>query len=217
MNEKIETIENQLTVLNKNIPGIRNSEEFFRLGVELGIEMQKIGALDYKCRFWKEKEIEDQVRSDIAKRVELINKFLGDLVKRSVKSHIENTGDWTVAKKHSGYGESERFEEETVSNFNIQLKDADMNCYEGDINVTFSVEGELRDIFNRHNIYHCFEVAVANDTGEEAITIRNTNQVDVAIGRCKSSVQNSNNWGPKEYERFLDEITKPLTFKLLTQ
>ena len=217
MNEKIQAIESKLVAMHSNAFRISDKEEVFNLGVQLGLEMQRVGALDYKCQFWERKTIEAQKNEVIRQKVERINDFLFKLVKLAIQSHIESTGDWSVAKRNSGYGSSDAFDEATVGKFNIQLSHADMESYGGEIEATFSMEGELLEIFERNNIYPFIVVGVANDTGEEERTIYRIEQIEGALDYCNSYVKNSNEWEAERYEEFLSEISKPFTFLMLQQ
>lgn len=187
-----------------------NREDFFNLGVELGRELATHNIATYRSPIWEKREKENNQDLEIRNAVDRIEDFIATLVKLSVTEKIEETGSWSIAKG-GGYG-LEKFSNETVKKYNVQVAHCDMESYGGEFTVTFSIEGELAKLFEKHNVYDQFTVRIYNNNGEEDQAIYNVKEVDGYIDSVTAHVRNSNNWVVEQYVDFLHEISKPYLF-----
>lgn len=209
MGNKLSEINEKLAELLKMGRALSN-EELFNLGVECGKELATSNIQAYRAPIWVELEQGNARELEIRKAVERIEDFIARLVKLSVTEHMQDSGTWSIAKG-GGYG-LDKFSKEIVDKFNVQVTGCDMESYGGEFLVTFSVEGELGNLFDKHNIYKEFTVRIYNDNGEEEQTLYDIKRVDDYIDCVRSCVRNSNDWELEKYEDFLLQISKPYLF-----
>ena len=209
MSNKLSEINDKLAELLKKGWALSN-EDLFNLGVEFGKELAKNNIETYRAPVWSELEQSNTKELEIRKAVERIEDFIATLVKLSVTAHMQDGATWSIAKG-GGYG-LDKFSDEIVEKYNVQVSGCDMESYGGEFLVTFNVEGELADLFDKHNIYKEFTVRIYNDNGEEEQTLYDIKKVDGYIDDVRSYVRNSNEWELEKYIDFLHEISKPYLF-----
>lgn len=209
MTIKLDEINARLTDLLKK-GWTLNNEELFNLGVDCGKELANNNIEQFRAPIWAELEQSNTKDLEIRKIVERIEDFIATLVKLSVSEYMEEGRTWSIAKGR-GY-DLDKFSDEIVGKYNVQVESCDMESYGGEFLVTFNVEGELAKLFDKHNIYKQFIVRIYNDNGEEHQTLYNVKEVDSYIDDVRSNVRNSNEWKLEQYEEFLLEISKPYLF-----
>jgi len=187
-----------------------NREDLFNLGVELGRELAAHNLVTYRSPIWEKREKENKQDLEIRNAVDKIEDFIATLVKLSVTEKIEETGSWSIAKG-GGYT-LEKFSDEIVKKYNVQVLRCDMESYGGEFTVTFSVEGELAKLFKKHNVYDQFTVRIYNDCGEDHQAIYNVKEVDNYIDSVTAHIRDGNGWELGKCEDFLLEISKPYLF-----
>lgn len=185
-----------------------DKEDLFNLGVEVGRELAMHNIATYRSPIWAKLESENKQVLEIYNAAEKIENFIATLVKLSVTEHINETGSWSIAKR----GGFDKFSDEIVEKYNVQVLHCDMESHGGDFTVTFSIENELAKLFDKHNIYNEFTVNISNYSGDEHQTIYDAKEVDSYIDSVSARVRNINGWKLGNYEEFLNEISKPFVF-----
>lgn len=188
-------------------------EDLFNLGVELGRELEKLKINEYVSPVWESINNKNEHDEKVRRACEKIEDFIATLVKQSVKRHIEETGSWSISKD-GGY-RLEKFDDEIVKQYNIQVLNCSMETYGGEFTVSFSVEGELLKLFEKFNIYEQFTVRIYNDTGEEDQTVYDVSDVNEYIDSVSLVIRERNEWALERFDECLNEISKPYLFLLI--
>lgn len=213
MTTKIDDINKKLENLLSVGDWLLDKEGLFNLGIELGRELEKLKIDEYVSPLWESINNKKAHDKKVRSASEKIEDFIGKLVKQSVKKHIEKTGSWSIAKD-GGY-RLEKFDEETVKQYNIQVLNCSMETYGGEFTVSFSVEGELLKLFEKFNIYEQFTVRIYNDTGEEEQAVYDVSDVNEYIDSVNLVIRESNEWTLEKFDDCLNEISKPYLFLLI--
>jgi len=188
-------------------------EDLFNLGVELGRELERLKINEYVSPVWESINNKNEHDENVRRACEKIEDFIATLVKQSVKRHIEETGSWSISKD-GGY-RLEKFDDEIVKQYNIQVLNCSMETYGGEFTVSFSVEGELLKLFEKFNIYEQFTVRIYNDTGEEDQTVYDVSDVNEYIDSVSLVIRERNEWALERFDDCLNEISKPYLFLLI--
>ncbi len=188
-------------------------EDLFNLGVELGRELEKLKINEYVSPVWESINNKNEHDEKVRRACEKIENFIATLVKQSVKRHIEETGSWSISKD-GGY-RLEKFDDEIVKQYNIQVLNCSMETYGGEFTVSFSVEGEMLKLFEKFNIYEQFTVRIYNDTGEEDQTVYDVSDVNEYIDSVSLVIRERNEWALERFDECLNEISKPYLFLLI--
>jgi len=208
MNKNIEEISNRVKSYCENIQ--RYDEEMFNLGIELGRQLNEQKIDDFRLKIWSDIENDNSKEVEIRNAVDKVENFLAMLVRFSIAEHIEETGSWSIAKD-GGY-RLEKFSDEIVNKYNVQVLSCDMESYGGEFIVDFEVTDDLKKKFTEHKIYTMFNTRIYNENGEEEQTLHDVKRVDKYIHSVNAHIRNSNNWELEKYEEFLDEISKSYLF-----
>lgn len=214
-------VTNKIDDINKKLEDLLNVGSWqldrialFNLGVELGRELEKLKVDEYISPVWESINNKKDHAEKVRKACEKIEDFIATLVKKSVKVHIEQTGSWSISKD-GGY-RLEKFDDEIVKQYNIQVLNCTMETYGGEFTVSFFVEGELRKLLKKFNIYEQFTVRIYNDTGEEDQTVYKVSDVNEYIDSVSLVIRERDEWALEKFDECLNEISKPFLFLIMT-
>jgi hypothetical protein len=213
MENKFDDIEKKLREILSN--GLyADREELFNLGVELGRRFSEHKIDDFRLDTWINLEKNHNRVNLIIESERKIEEFIAKLLRLSILHQIKVNGSWSIARG-GGYG-MDRFEDEVVEQFNVQVVNCEMDIDGGDFVVNFEVTGELARIFDKYNISKRFETVIINHHGTNDQQLYDTKDLRSYISNINAHIRNSNNWELDEYEKFLQEISKPFIFYILT-
>ena len=213
MTTKIDDVNKKLEKL-LYVDGWRlDKEKLFNLGVELGRELERLKIIEYVSPVWESINNKKEHDEKVKKACEKIEDFIATLVKQSVKRHIEQTGSWSISKDR-GYS-LEKFDDEIVKQYNIQVLNCSMETSGGEFTVSFGVEGKLLDLFEKFNIYEQFTVRIYNETGEEDQAVYDIEDVNEYIDSVSLVIRDRNEWALERFDECLNEISKSYLFLLI--
>ena len=213
--------DNQLLALEKELESLfpefvqADERSLFEIGIKFGRQLEKLGIEKYECEYWKQQNIDRLLDDEIASKVAKVEMLVKQLVILSVKELITENGSWTIAKEKYFSSTPEKFSDETVNKYQVQVKNVDMESYGGEYKVTFEVVGDLGKKFKNYNVFNEVHTFISNDSGGEEQSIYDVERVDKYIDDFTVYVQNSNNWNIEQYDAFIDDISKPFIFLLL--
>ncbi len=206
-------IENKLReIISRGI--YTDHEKLFNLGIELGRRLNENKIDDFRLSVWSDLEQNHLKMSAIYQAEKNIEELIAKLVRLSILHHINAHGVWSIARG-GGYG-LDKFSDEIVQKFNIQVVNCDMERDGDDFTVNFVVTDQLATIFAKHKIYKGFDASITNDSGDDNQSLHDSKDLRNYIHSINAHIRNSNEWELYQYEDFLIEISKPFTFDLLT-
>ena len=189
-------------------------EKLFNLGIELGRRLNKNKIDNLRLNVWSDREQNHSKMIAINKAEKKIEELIAKLVRLSILHHINATGSWSIARG-GGYA-LDKFSDEIVKKFNIQVVNCEMERDGDDFTVNFEVTDELATIFSTHKIYKRFDALITNHSGDNDQKLYDISVLRSYISCINAHIRNRNGWELNQYEEFLLEIGKPFTFDFLT-
>ena len=134
------------------------------------------------------------------------------LVRESIKKQINLIGSWTLSKNDYFL---DRFDDEVVKSYQIQVVRCDMFTYGGEFFMEFKVCDDLENLFEKFNISTNFSLRIDNDSGEEERSFSEPEEVDRKIRNVTLLMRDQNEWPIEKFDEVFNEITKNHTLILL--
>jgi hypothetical protein len=213
MNTKIDELNIKLENLLADLVWRLNREDLFNLGVELGRELERNKIDIYRSPIWERLNDATARNKKIKELSNKIEEHIATLLRQSVIKHIEENGSWTISKDNHYL--LDRFDEEIIKQFNIQVIGCTMERYGGEFTLTFSVEKKLAKLFKKFNINELFTVRIENRSGEEDQTLYEPGDVKRHIKNVMLDIRDGNEWTLEKCDECLQEISHHFLFALI--
>ena len=217
MSDKLKGLESELeNLIDRSYGRFEVIEKAFNLGMQIANELTNLKITEYKINCLEDKRSEENKKERFNEAMERINKFLLKLVRGAVKEKINERGNWSVEKHdYMRRNSLDSFSNEIVEKFNVQINNVDMESYGGDFELEFSVEGELKELFERNNIPKRFKASMGNSSGEEYDALYYEEDAEQIYSCYAEGLHRFTNKEIAEVDKFYDEVTKLFMFKIL--
>lgn len=199
------------------LTGDRHSklEDIFNLGVQLGRYLEKNDLINIRLRSFEQIDQETQLKDELRQLHKTVCVLLERLVKISIKDQINQSlrREWSIGF-NKVYGTSSEFNPSVVERRYVQFSSVERG--EGEYFIAhFSVQGKLRDLFEKYNQPNQFEFIVDNDYGYDSVSITEERQIDalhsfMIFQKCELSKH-----GVDGYTEFVNDLKKSLLFMCL--
>lgn len=211
MNEKLNEIDKKLKDYARSFRPI--NEELFNIGVELGrlLEAEKINS--YRSPFFQQLEQQTDDRETKREIAEKIANLLLQMVVKANKEQLKETGfvEYSAARYTSG----SNLKDEISEKYSIKYRSITQTEVGGDFDIHFEVIGELKSIFEKHNVVPFFETTLYNSTGEDSEAMYSAESADKSFGVGAWSIRYSDKMTINELREFADSVEKNLLFLMM--
>ena len=150
-------------------------ESVFNAGIKFGIEMQASNNLNYQSTYWMDAKENKRIEKELSKqRLDVSQKILKFLF-HAIKLQIEKESYWSVEVKYSNlrYG---KLDDVVVKTCGIQLTGARKDPQRDDINLEFTLGGNLGNLLTKYsstNIFTCvYDSGFLGDSSEGEFTVK---------------------------------------------
>jgi hypothetical protein len=190
-------------------------EKLFNLGVELGRQLEKDNITDYRLPFFIEQENTENIAQTKATLIHKAEKLLLGVVKKAYKAQMDVSGAITIDASYSGRNDT-HLSEDIVNRFFVKHTHTEQYHSGQDFTLTFLLQGNLLDIFQRHSVSPQVEITVSNNGGEEDETLYDAEDIDHQFFRIniKQHAQTTR-LSVEELTAFVEDLEKNLMFLLI--
>ena len=153
--------------LNKLYEDEYADENLFNLGIRFGRLLESQKSEDIALDFFLKQTEKADFSEAIDNQVSQIKKILKLLVLAAMKMelNLSRNGCWHI-NTDSYSNDQHKLKEEVVEKYKIQVTRVHQASHESDLDITFTLEGKLREIFSAAGLNVFFQVSYSNDDGD---------------------------------------------------
>lgn len=145
-------------------------ETLFNYGVELGKHLTKTNAQDIRLDFFVKQSETINKKDIIWKHKQNIEKYLLSIIRMAVKMQVSDGSSLTFSNEQYYRGDG-KFSKEVEEKYNLEYVRVEQSNTGGDFEIIYKVTNELKDIFDKFEIYSEISFDLENSTGETHETI----------------------------------------------
>ena len=191
------------------------NEELFNLGVKLGRQLERDGVTDYRLPFFVEFENAESVKKKKTALISKAEKLILDVVKKAYKAEMDVSGAITIDASYSGRNDTHLCED-IVNRFFVKHTHTEQYHSGQDFTLTFLLQGNLLDIFQRHSVSPQVEITVSNNGGEEDETLYDAEDIDHQFFSINIEQHaHTTRLSVEELTAFVEDLEKNLIFLLI--
>jgi len=173
-------MDKELKELNKQIEGYvkgrKADESIFNFGVQLGRILEKNKVENYRLSFFSEQEAKENQLESKRTRIDSVNKILQKIICLAHKEEIRENG--SISYDAGWRGRNAPLNKEIEEKYNITYSSINQTNVGGDFDIYFMLNGQLKDLFEKHNVPTQIEITLSNSSGEEEEYLRDEEDVD---------------------------------------
>jgi hypothetical protein len=213
MTDKLNEFNSQLkALLDERFP---NALEVFKLGVEVGRELQLNNINNYTMSAFVEREAENKKWQELVSLNRRIETLLKKLIVLCIGAYIKehNGGSFEVEKRGFGYSECDKWSEEVANLFGVAYSHADMETYGGEFEMELNATSWLSELNEKYNLPNIFKATLSNSSGEEYEYIGC--KEDAESGIWSISTMNAHAFSKmsiQQIEQYISELDKQVMF-----
>ncbi len=213
MNKDIVQIDEMLRHYGDKVRTV--DEQLFNLGVKLGRQLERDGLADYRPPFFVEQENAENIAQTKAALIRKAEALILGVVKRAYKAEMDVSGAITIDASYSGRNDT-NLSEDIVNRFFVKHTHTEQYHSGQDFTLTFLLQGNLLDIFQRHSVSPQVEITVSNNGGEEDETLYDAEDIDHQFFRINIKQHaHTTRLSVEELTAFVEDLEKNLMFLLI--
>ncbi|QWD46335.1 hypothetical protein G6659_02175 [Polynucleobacter paneuropaeus] len=164
-------------------------EAVFNYGVKLGRYLEKNKIDDIRLDFFVKQAMTVDFTNAINEQTERIGKILHRLVVAAFKKEIELSRfkQWEIDTSPLSF-RAHKLSDDVVEKYKIQVYRVEQQSNGSDFDITFSLEGALKEILNAAGINTLFNVDFANNGGESKEYVCEDNLENISTPNIYSNV-----------------------------
>lgn len=140
-------------------------EKLFNFGVELGRLLERNKADKHRLPFFVEQEEKNNQVSGRKARIDAVNKIVQNLIKMA---HVEQIRTEGQIHYETGWRSTNRpLTTEIQDKYHISYNRISQTNVGGDFDITFELNGKLKEIFQKHKVGLEVEATLSNSSGED--------------------------------------------------
>ena len=164
-------MDKEIKQLNKQIEEYlgefrKADETIFNFGVQLGRILEKNNIENHRLSFFVEQEAQSNQVDAKSKVIDGVNKIIQNIISWAHKEQISNSGSICY---EAGWRSSNNtpLDEDIAKKYNIAYSNINQTNVGGDFDINFMLTGQLKDIFEKHQVGIQVETTLSNSSGEE--------------------------------------------------
>lgn len=205
-------MESELNVINKMIKEYvqdcgKVDEKVFNIGVALGRLLERNNFDNHRLSFFSEQE---QKNNDIQirfKRLLSVHKIIEKII---VLAHVEQVRKTRqINYINGGHSKNNPLSSELEEKYNITYKGIDVEDGNQDFDITFELNGKLKEIFQKHNVGAKFVINLCNSSGENSELINSVHKAETSFyGTTMYSIPTIEELTVEQAETFAVDVEK---------
>ncbi len=201
MNKEIDDICKRLEEYCKK--HFRYDEELFNLGIELGRLLEKNKITKFRPTVFVDFENKMNAYDILGKEFNRIESVIEFLLHMSIKRHIEKNGEFEFSKGIT----CDKFDEENVSKFCLQLRKVTQQEYGGSFEAEFELTNDVLDLLKKYGINEYVRCDIENTTGDEYETIYDADNVKhIVFGVSLHINRHDESWDIEKLREIADKL-----------
>lgn len=208
-NKKIGEINDAVKALSSSM---RNGEELFKLGVELGKFLATSGADFDRLPYFVERELENSKQERLREKRQAISDVIQRLIVVACAEQIKISGSITFDSVMYWRG-GKLIDDEVADEFFVQCHSVRQEDEEQDFEVEFEIIGELADLFHKYEARTTICVNAHNLDYDTKLVVTNVDDLKGTFGRAWINFENNSAQNDEaKLDEFFDEINKVTMF-----